>query len=347
MTNGLTGSKRVALGGCAVVLLLAGCSGTGGTATASITMSVSPPPHPSSNAATGVEHPMSDLRGQTSAIVGVGGAPHAPDWQVLGFGSVWVSNEPRNLVQRIDPKTNDVIAKIPVNVPCDGLGAGFGSIWVPDCADSLLARIDPSTNRVVKKIPTSIAGADNEGEGLFGVGATGVWLLTAPDTLSRIDPATDKVATSVRVTDGSYAAIVGFGSVWVSSEQVDLVTRVDPAGHVVATIPVGHTPLFLTAGEGGVWVLNQGDGSVSHIDPATNTVVATVDARSPGGGGCIAAGLGSIWVSIPGAPLTRIDPATNSVTERFVGSGGDCLSAGFGSVWLSNHDFGNVWRIRP
>jgi len=78
-----------------------------------------------------------------------------------------------------------------------------------------------------------------------------------------------------------------------------------------------------------------------------NSVTSTIEAASPGDGGCIAAGLGAIWVTIPGAPLTRIDPGTDTVTSRFVGHGGDCLSVGFGSVWLSNHDLGNVWRIAP
>jgi virginiamycin B lyase len=103
--------------------------------------------------------------------------------------------------------------------------------------------------------------------------------------------------------------------------------------------------LFLATGEGGIWVLNQGDGTVSRIDPTMDQVVATIDARSPGDGGCIATGEGSVWVTIPGAPLTRIDPATNAVETRFVGGGGDCLSVAFGSVWLSNHQWGNVWRL--
>jgi hypothetical protein len=94
-------------------------------------------------------------------------------------------------------------------------------------------------------------------------------------------------------------------------------------------------------------VLNQSDGSVSKIDPVANRVAATIAVDVPGDGGCIAAGLGSVWVSMPGTPLVRIDPRADSVAERYTGAGGDCLSTGFGSVWLSNRDFGTVWRIRP
>jgi virginiamycin B lyase len=315
--------------------------------------SVPPPstaPTPSSRSPVGVastlKRPMTELRKQATAVVSVGGAPHAPDWQVAAFGAVWVSNEARNLIQRIDPHTNRVVAAIHVNVPCDGLGAGFGSVWVPSCAGPSILRIDPRTDRIVAKIETTIAGVDHGGEGLIDVGEGGVWLMTTSDTLSRIDPATNKIATNVSVVDGSFAVAVGAGSIWATSWSENKVTRVDPAGKVLATIDVGPSPLFLAAGEGAVWVLNQGDGSVARIDPSSNAVTR-IAASSAGEGGCIAAGLGAVWVTIPGAPLTRIDPATDAVTEQFVGQGGDCLSVGYRSVWLSNHEFGNVWRIDP
>jgi len=32
-----------------------------------------------------------------------------------------------------------------------------------------------------------------------------------------------------------------------------------------------------------VWALNQADGSVARVDPKANKVVATIDAKSPGG----------------------------------------------------------------
>jgi len=40
-------------------------------------------------------------------------------------------------------------------------------------------------------------------------------------------------------------------------------------------------------------------------------------------------------------------PRRDVVREQFTGVGGDCISTGFGSVWLSNHELGNVWRLRP
>jgi YVTN family beta-propeller protein len=60
----------------------------------------------------------------------------------------------------------------------------------------------------------------------------------------------------------------------VANLEDDTVSRIDPASNkVVATIPVGDRPLFLKATEGGVWVPNSGDGTLSRIDPATDHVV--------------------------------------------------------------------------
>ncbi len=189
-------------------------------------------------------------------------------------------------------------------------------------------------------------------EGLIAAGEGGVWILSHldanHDALIRIDPATNKAGTRVLVPVGSTAAAVGFGSVWVTTAGGSSVERVDPAtGQVTATVRVHAEPRFLATGEGAVWVLNQSDGSVSRINPDTSQVTATIAVNVPGDGGCIAAGEGGVWVTMPGTPLSRIDPGRNAVTEQFTGIGGDCLSTGFGSVWLSNHERGNVWRISP
>jgi streptogramin lyase len=139
-----------------------------------------------------------------------------------------------------------------------------------------------------------------------------------------------------------------FDAVWVTLPDQGMVVRVNPSSNkVVARIKVHPGPRFLATGEDAVWVLSQSDGSVARIDPSTNRVAATIRANVPGEGGCIAAGEGSVWVTMPQTPVIRIDPGDNRVAERYTGAGGDCISAGLGSVWLSNHDFGDIWRIKP
>lgn len=281
------------------------------------------------------------------AVFEVGGHP---DWLAVSDEgpSVWVSNEPNDNVSRFDPKTNTVSATISLGAakhPCSGLAAGFGSLWVPNCGDQTLSRVDLKTNAVTASVPMTVANS----EGGIATGAGSVWLMTdAKGTLARIDPATNAVVAEIYVAPGSYGLAFGEGAVWVTSSDHNSVARVDPRTNlVVETITVGKTPRFIAVGGGAVWTINQGDGTVSRIDPTSNKVTATIDVGIPGNGGEIAVGEGSVWVTSFEFPLSRIDPATNTVAQQFYGPGGDAVRVGLGAVWLSNLRQGNVWRLDP
>jgi virginiamycin B lyase len=110
---------------------------------------------------------------------------------------------------------------------------------------------------------------------------------------------------------------------------------------------VGKTPRFFTIGEGAVWVLNQGDGSVTKVDVKTNKVTETIQAGTPGKGGDISVGGGSVWVTVFDLPLTRIDVASNKVVQQFAGAGGDAVRFGLGSVWLCDLRGGKMLRFDP
>ncbi len=289
---------------------------------------------------------------ESLAVISKIPVPGGPDWLGMGFGSVWASNASDNSISRIDPRTARIIARIPVGQdPCLGVGIGFESVWIPNCKDKTLSQIDPKTNQVARTTPIEIAG---EGEGAIGVGERSIWLLTNrkgtdSGTLSRISPRTGKVVADIPVPVKSYVAVVGFGSVWVTSTGGNVVVRVDPrTNRVVAKIRVHQTPRFTSAGAGSVWVLNQSDGTVSRIDPATNRVAATIAVGVPGPGGDIAVGGGSVWVSSDGVPVSRINPLTNRVIQQFAGGhGADAIRFGYGFVWVSDHTNGTVWKIRP
>lgn len=289
----------------------------------------------------GVKRSITDIH--PDAVLPIAGFP---DWVLILPDSVWIGNKPMNTVARIDPKRNAIVAVIATGkLPCSGLAGGFGSVWVPSCGDKTLARIDIATNRIVATIP--LGPADTEG----GIAASGdaIWYPTDPKgMLTRIDPATNRPVAQITVPAGSFTAQYGEGAVWVTSTQNNKLIRVDPkTNQVTATIAVGPQPRFLAVGEGAVWTLNQGDGTVSRVDPKTNHLVATIPTGVPGTGGDIAAGEGSVWVTMNDVPLMRIDTATNKVVQQWFGPGGDSLRAGLGSVWLTNHKQQNVWRLNP
>jgi len=208
-----------------------------------------------------------------------------------------------------------------------------------------MSRVDLKTGATSATIATGIGNS----EGSIAAGAGSVWMVTdAKGTLARFDPATNTVVAEIYVADGSYGLTFGENAVWVTSTDHDLVTRVDPNTNLaVEAIKVGPKPRFIAAGAGAVWSLNQGDGTVSRIDPKTNKVAATIEVGVPGGGGEIAVGEGSVWVTSFEFPLSRIDIATNTVVQQFFGKGGDAVRVGLGSVWLSNLEAGNVWRLDP
>ena len=96
------------------------------------------------------------------------------------------------------------------------------------------------------------------------------------------------------------------------------------------------------------WInVRRNNGTVTRVDMATNKGVATISCGLTGGGGEIAVGEGSVWVTLFEYPLTRIDPRTNQVMQQFYGPGGDAVRVGHGSVWLSNLRAQNLWRLDP
>jgi YVTN family beta-propeller protein len=286
-----------------------------------------------------VRRPISDLPIAAKIVI-----PGSPDWVGIGAKAVWISNAGKNSLARIDPSTNTVVKVVPVSRrPCSGLAIGFDAVWTPSCEDNRIDRVNTETNEIEAHIATSIG--DSEGGIAAGEGA--IWLITDREgTLVRIDPTLNRIDGHVQITRGSFVPVVGSGSVWVSSTERNVVSRIHQMDlGVVAEIKVGLSPRFMACTDTDVWVLNQGDGSVSRIDSASNQVVATIEAGVPGQGGDIAAGEGFIWVTMIDIPLTQIDPATNKVVAQYVGKGGDALRVGHGAAWMCSFFLQEVWRV--
>jgi streptogramin lyase len=269
----------------------------------------------------------------------------APDWMVLTADAVWISNDKLSAVQRIDSKTNQVVAKIEFPAPpCSGLADGFGSVWVPLAGTPrALARVDPATNRVNATLPFGTA--DDEG----GITASedSIWIVSDKQgTLVRIDPATNTIRQKISLAPGSFNPMYSDGIIWVTGNESGVLTAVDAAsGKILAVIPVGPHPRFLTAGAGSIWTLNQGDGSVTRVDAKLRRVTATIDAHSPGHGGEICFGAGSVWTTVSKVPLTRIEAESGRVIGQWIGAGGDSVRFGHGSIWLTDIRNGHLWRI--
>ena len=287
----------------------------------------------------GVSRSMSDI--QTEAVLPVEGSP---DWSVVTNDSVWITSARANHVVQLIAATNKVGLIVDVLRPCSGLAYGFGSIWIPSCGGHSVVRVDPATGKKLAEI----AGDPANSEGGITVGADSVWMVTKPSSLVRINPKTNAISATIQLPSGSENPLFSDNFVWVSSFEHDQLLKVDPvSGTIVAIIPVGPKPRFLTAGSGSIWTLNQGDGTISRVGAKAGKVVATISCGIPGSGGEITYGAGSVWATMFDFPLTEVDPKSNKVVKQWGGPGGDGIRFGFESIWLSNGRQGTVWRISP
>jgi virginiamycin B lyase len=286
----------------------------------------------------GVQHDITELK--AAAVFAVEGHP---DWMAVTDGGVWVTSSSANHVVWLDAGTNQPGTMITVAKPCAGLAIGFGSLWIPSCGDHTVVRADVKTGAIQATVPAGPA----DSEGGIAVGAGSVWVVTTKDgDLARIDPATNTVAAHIQIAAGSFNPIFANDSIWVSSNKGGTLVRVDPATNkVTGETPVGPMPRFLTVGAGSIWVLNQGDGSIARVDEKTGERTALIAAGIPGFGGEIAFGEGAVWATVFDFPITKVDPASNTVTAQWHGAGGDSIRVGHGSIWLSSYSGAKVSRL--
>lgn len=288
-----------------------------------------------------VQAPFASLKPSATFKIG-----HTADWVLVTGNSVWVAGSKPYSVQRIDPATNRIVARVAIpGEACAGLAFGFGSVWVPVCGNMpLLARVDVHTNRISAVLPIAPAGP----EGGITTSSDSVWMVTDKDgaTLSRIDPETSMVRQKIAIPAGSYNPLSSGDTIWITGPGESLLTAVDAAsGKVLASITVGPEPRFLAFGGGSVWTLNQGDGSLTRVDMSSRKVTATIALGIPGHGGDLDYGAGLVWATAMELPITAVDGETNRVRRQWVGRGGDSLRFGFGSLWVTDYHRGLLWRI--
>jgi virginiamycin B lyase len=94
-------------------------------------------------------------------------------WLAAGEGSIWATHPNYDLVDRIDPATARVVARITVPLGrLFGVAAGRGSAWA--VTDRALLRIDLATNRVVAK--SELPAGSPSGFVGVSVGEGAVWV---------------------------------------------------------------------------------------------------------------------------------------------------------------------------
>ncbi len=246
----------------------------------------------------------------------------------------------------IDPRTNDIVATIPVGIRPGPVVAGAASLWVGNLRDRTLTKIDPRRRSAVgtvslgNRTPTGLA-----------VGAGAVWAAHGfRGELSRVDPDFDQVIQTLTVTSRTSAGsvAVGNGYVWAAYGDSTL-ARIRPgAARPDRTALAGAIPAAVTVARGTVWVANSGDATVQRFDPTTfdEGPIRTISVgRRPS---ALAYGEAALWVADSGDDaVTRIDPSTSSTITISVGDEPVAVAVGVGGVWVANAGDRTVSRIDP
>ena len=254
----------------------------------------------------------------------------------FGSGSLWVANIDDQSVSRIDPRSLRTLHNLPVGGEPTGIAAGANAIWVvesePGASTVSVRRVEPDFNAIGPEVP--IGNVVPGGSGAVAAQGDKVWVAPSSGLLTRLDPATAHVAHRVDPNAGPAAVALGDDAVWVSDDEANNVTRIDPSG-LRTPIPVGNGPVGIAVGEGGVWVAESLDDTVTRIDPNARAVTATIPVgRSPAG---VAVGDGSVWVANSGdGTVTRIDPHTDKPLATItVGGSPQAITIANGRAWVT------------
>lgn len=291
-----------------------------------------------------------------ATLSGIGGT--IPAGLIYGIAvdntAVWVHNSAQATVVRVDPKTNQVVATIPVGHGSGDLRLGAGFVWVVNHDDGTVSKIDPQTNTVVATIalPPPL--------GFLGASPGAVWVANRRQgQVMKLDPHTNQVVATIPIADGPAWMTYAAGSLWVCSLEAEQygVTRVDPKTNtMVAQIDVGSSKGYKCAGittsdDGAIWAVLQ-DSSQTYnlglvrIDPATNKVVATLLFQKNNLSSSIAADAQGVWYAQPELGLIHISPKTNQAVGFLKMSGAAGVAVGAGAVWALNSD-GDLMRVTP
>jgi Protein kinase domain len=181
-----------------------------------------------------------------------------------------------------------------------------------------------------------------------------------PNTLVRIDPATNKISDVIGVDKGPVATAVGKDSVWVYSWDARSLTEIDPKTRAVRrTIALSSNPAdigvpkgpYLAADPHGAWLVGVGQNGVGFLTNVRRGVPGLRRLRldfEPWG---VAVGESSVWVvggKGSGGELVRVDPKGETITARRLLPPPvvlDNVTTGFGHVWGVDAEADRLYRI--
>lgn len=236
---------------------------------------------------------------------GDGGGPRVCNAFGVGGGAVWSCPPLGGAIDRIDPATNKVAARIETTVRADQgqLVSASGRMWV----------ITRKTNEIV-----GIAHSGSDIGDPIALGASCLHLAAADPTVWAVCPSENQVvrvdtakrAVTGRLTLTNPRQVVLHGdTAWVDVDgalaQIDA-TSLDVQALYEVDPGAGGS---IWAGSDSVWVRSDAGPFLVEIDPQARKVVRALTARELPSGGRVLLADGHLWATAYNdATLVRIDP---------------------------------------
>lgn len=227
---------------------------------------------------------------------------------VIAYGSLWIADYFGNSVHRVAPDGTDT-ATIQVGLQPQWMDAAFGSLWVSNHHSGSISRIDPRTNTVVATVPVGARHTFRNGPQAITHDATRMYVGSSNlPRLQSVDPATNSVTTSPATSPDEFCQTLDAvgGAVWsLDTNCSGAIYLFDLSGAPLTafTPPTGFAE-SLTDLRGTIWLgvarsfdPNTGIGAESILeqrDASTGALLRTV--RIGGDANLLGAGFGAIWV---------------------------------------------------
>jgi YVTN family beta-propeller protein len=236
--------------------------------------------------------------------IAVGREPRAI---VVGDEGIWVTNHLDDSVQQIDPATNRVVATVELGHRPGDVALGESGVWVAGSGGTFtgtLLRLDPTTARVAASIEFSIPSGPIEERLSVAVGAGSVWVASGAGRLWQFDPASMKLQRSISVERPVTDLLFQGDTLWAATQGTPgAVVELDPSSvKILATIPAGggadDGAPHVATDRTNLWVTDGANRSVSRIVTVSQQVNPPIFLGPVPTG--VAAGLGSVWVTIDG-----------------------------------------------
>jgi len=229
---------------------------------------------------------------------------------------------------------------------------GLGTADGPNVVGTSPVAGGSGTAKTGPEIVATISVPEDDDARELAVSADGaVWVANgSSNTVSRVDPASDKISDVLLVGKGAYAVAAGPDGVFAPGGDDASISLIDPGSvNVAATYSAGTNPLAVVNEAGILWVADDGGSQVIHMDSLTGAVLTRASVDSPAN--LVADADGGVWVgSFPptgtgASKLSRISASGDLITSTTFPSPINALAAGDGVIWAATGD--GIARVDP